>query len=130
AKVVWERICRSNEHSEYSEIAPLRVSRRDAHQQNRRLFKRARDIDPMLQLLADWGYLRLIPSMGEAVRGHSSPVYFRNPLALGNFKRADPHTHCTHCTHLRQSKSDSEYSECSESAPSPVKNGEEGEVTI
>jgi hypothetical protein len=85
-----------SEYSEYSESAPLSLSRRDIHQGNRRRFKTAEELDPVLDLLLKHYYLRLKPASGNRGRGHRSPTYEVNPAV---FSEADPRTHCTHCTH-------------------------------
>lgn len=82
AKRVWESLSKGSEYSECSESAPLSFTRRQIHQRNRRQFTAAKDLDPILQLLIDRGYLAPVPGTGEAGRGHSSPVYYLNPLAL------------------------------------------------
>jgi hypothetical protein len=99
AKAVWENLCRVSEYGEYSESAPPTVSRRDIHQQNRRQFSSVKDLDPVLTLLVDWGYLRPVPGTGDTGRGHASPKYLVNPLALATFRKGGPRTHCTHRTH-------------------------------
>jgi hypothetical protein len=58
------------------------LTRRDIHNQNRRQFVTAKELDQPLEILTDRGYLRLVPSSGQAGRGHTSPVYYANPLAL------------------------------------------------
>ena len=60
------------------------MTRREIHQRNRRQFASAKDLEPILQVLIDRGYLSALPGTGEAGRGHSSPVYLMNPLALNN----------------------------------------------
>jgi hypothetical protein len=82
ARHVWESLSKRNEYRECSENAPPRVTRRQIHQCNRRQFVSAKDLDPVLQVLIDRGYLAAIPASGEAGRGHSSPAYFINPLAM------------------------------------------------
>ena len=82
ARRVWESLSKHSEYSECNESAPLRVTRREIHQRNRRQFVSAKDLDPILQVLLDRGYLSALPASGEAGRGHSSPVYLVNPLAL------------------------------------------------
>jgi hypothetical protein len=82
AKRIWESLSKRNECSEYSENAPPRVTRREIHQRNRRQFVTVKDLDPILQVLIDRGYLSPIPDSGEAGRGHASPTYLINPLVL------------------------------------------------
>jgi hypothetical protein len=99
ARHVWDKLCRSSECSEHSESAPPTVSRRTIHQQNRRQFVATKDLEPILTILLDRGYLRPVPGMGEAGRGHSSPIYLVNPLALAQFRQTGTRTHCTQRTH-------------------------------
>jgi hypothetical protein len=92
AQAVWENLCRSisagSEYSEYSESAPPTVTRRDIHQQNRRQFVTARDLDPVLEILVDRGFLRPVADSGQSGRGHASPQYRVNPLALKKFQES------------------------------------------
>jgi hypothetical protein len=99
ARHVWANLCRASAYSAHSAYAPLSVSRRDIHNQNRRQFVSAKEIDPVLTILMERGYLRSIPGTGETGRGHSSPKFHINPLALGKFQKGDPRTHCAHCAH-------------------------------
>ena len=99
AKVVWDKLCRASVSSVLSVSAPPTVSRRDIHTQNRSQFPTAKDIDPVLTLLLDLGYLRPLADTGEKGRGHASPKYLVNPLGLAAFRRGDTPTHSTHLTH-------------------------------
>jgi hypothetical protein len=99
ARQCWEAIRRrlASECAEYSESAPPRLSRRDIHQANRRLFPEAQQLDPVLDLLADVYYLRPLAEHGAAPgRGAKSPVYEVNPKALAIGQDEAPRTHCTH----------------------------------
>src|SRR5262249_48248047 len=130
ARQVWASICRHSEDTEYSESAPPLISRRDLHQWNRRRFPVAGDLDPVVELLIQYGYLRRGADAGEPGRGHRSPTYHVNPLALAAARKGTPRTHCTHRTHSGAESRRNECSEDSESAPWPVAGerepGEEG----
>jgi hypothetical protein len=101
ARKVWLSIVRhvsNSEGSEYSESAPT-LSRRDIHQLNRRQFPTADDLDPVLEVLQRLGHLRLVSDSGTPGRGHKSPSFDVNPLALAVAKKASPRTQRTQCTH-------------------------------
>jgi hypothetical protein len=87
-----------SEYSEYSESAPLSLSRRDIHQGNRRRFKTADEIGLIIDVLVKHYYLRPRDS-GRPGRGHKSPIYEVNPAVFAPDSETDPRTHCTHCTH-------------------------------
>jgi hypothetical protein len=57
------------------------ISRRDLHRQAGRLFRQATDLDPVLELLVEFAYLRptsqILPY--QVGRGHKSPEYQINP---------------------------------------------------
>jgi hypothetical protein len=80
ARRAWVKV--QSEYSEYSEDAPPRISRRDLHQLNRRLFPTAEEMEPALEMLVDHYYLIPEQDPGKAGRGHKSPKYMVNPLAL------------------------------------------------
>ncbi|HVS37903.1 MAG TPA: YfjI family protein [Gemmataceae bacterium] len=118
ARHVWVSIARRrNEFSECSENGASRLSRRDIHQWNRRRFPTVEALDPILTLLVDRCYIRPIGGTGQAGRGHASPTYEVNPLALAAFENEAPRTHCTQRRHSDPEAPASECSECSESAP-------------
>jgi hypothetical protein len=98
ARRLWESICRRCESSEYSESAPPTVSRRDLHQWNRKRFDSAEQLEPTLAVLVSEDYLRPVQGSGQAGRGHKSPRFWVNPLALAARRKEDPRTHRTHCT--------------------------------
>ncbi len=110
ARKVWLSICRlceKSENSEYSESAPPRFSRRNIHQANRCAFPSADQLDSILNILVREKYLR--PTDGEpgkTGRGHKSPDYEVNPLALAAHKNEAPRTHRTHCIHSDESPGD------------------------
>jgi hypothetical protein len=116
ARQVWESILRHNEGKEYSESAPLLVSRRDIHQLNRRRFPSVQELDPVLDLLVDHYLIRPKGASGQAGRGHKSPAYEVNSRALDTARQSSP-AQCTQRTHSRGAGQSSEYAECSESAP-------------
>ena len=117
ARHVWATIARQSESVEWSESASPPVSRRDIHQWNRRRFPNVEELDPVLALLVDRYYLRPAGATGQPGRGHVSPRYEVNPLALATVSDEDPRTHCTQRTHSDPESAPSEYSEDSESAP-------------
>jgi hypothetical protein len=86
ARHVWESIEGRSEYSECSESAPVSFTRRDIHQWNRRQFVSVKDLDPIIQILIDRGFLRLIEDSGAKGRGHASPAYLVNPLVTPNLK--------------------------------------------
>jgi hypothetical protein len=103
ARKVWASLVRHSEYGEYSESAPPRFSRRDIHQWERRTFTAVEELDPILKLLMDWGYIRpWCDTSAQTGRGHKSPVFEVNPLALARSKNTDPRPHCTHCTHSEE----------------------------
>jgi hypothetical protein len=99
AKKVWNSIRRRCECSEYSESAPPCLSRRDIHQANRRTFPSAEHVDAVLDLLVKEGYLLLVGGSGQPGKGHKSPQFWVNPLALAQSGGEPPRTHRTHRTH-------------------------------
>jgi hypothetical protein len=119
ARHIWESICRHGESSEYGEYAPLRLSRRDIHQLNRRRFQTAESLDPVLDLLVKEGYLRPVAESGQPGKGHKSPIYEINPLAVVPAQKEAPRTHRTHRTHTGAADARGESSECGEDAPLP-----------
>jgi hypothetical protein len=116
ARHVWASIARQSESAECSENGVRVVSRRDIHQWNRRRFPNVQELDPVLAVLVDRYYLRPAEGTGQAGRGHASPRYLVNPLALAAFSEEDARTHCTQRSHSDAGPPPSEYSECSESA--------------
>jgi replicative DNA helicase len=116
ARHVWASIARQSESAECSENGVRVVSRRDIHQWNRRRFPNVEELDPVLALLVDRYYLRPVEGAGQAGRGHASPRYQVNPMALAAFSETDPRTHCSHCTHSDVGTPPSECSENSEYA--------------
>ena len=74
-------------------------------------------LDPVLALLVDRYYLRPIQGNGVPGRGHASPRYEVNPMALATFTEEAPRSHCTQRTHSEGGTDPSECSENSESAP-------------
>ena len=128
ARHVWATIARQSESVEWSESASPPVSRRDIHQWNRRRFPNVEELDPVLALLVDRYYLRPAGATGQPGRGHVSPRYEVNPLALATVSDEGPRTHCTQRTHSDPESAPSEYSEDSESAP-PLSEGDGGGFT-
>jgi hypothetical protein len=113
ARRVWRWIASQSESSESSESLCPSFTRRDIHQGTRRQFRSAEDLDPVLDLLVKYGYIRRDPQSGKSGRGHKSPVFEVNPLALATFKKEGGPSHCTQRTH---SEGETEGSEHSESA--------------
>ena len=117
ARHVWANIARRrNEFSECSENGGACLSRRDIHQWNRRRFPNVEALDPVLALLVDRYYLRPIQGNGVPGRGHASPRYEVNPMALATFTEEAPRSHCTQRTH---SEGGTDPSECSENSEAP-----------
>jgi hypothetical protein len=106
AKHLWGWIVKAREDSECSERGAPLFSRRDLHQGNRRRFPKAEDIDPVIELLAKLGYIRPEPESGTPGRGHRSPTFQVNPLALAAAKKDTPRSHRTHCTHSDADEND------------------------
>jgi hypothetical protein len=102
AKVLWASICKNlgNAHGAHSAHIPLRFSRRDAHNWNRRKFKRAEDLDPILTILSERTVLRLVPGSGAKGRGKKSPEYEVNPIAFAAFWEMGGRPHCAHRAHF------------------------------
>jgi hypothetical protein len=111
ARRVWNSIFRHSESNEYSESTFLSVSRRDIHQWNRRLFQRVEDLDPILDILVKHGLMRADVTDGHPGRGHKSPAYSINPIALAAAKKEAPRTHCAQRSQSGQASEDSECSE-------------------
>jgi hypothetical protein len=120
ARHVWATIGRESESAEHSETGGPLVSRRDIHQWNRRRFPNVEELDPILALLVDRYYLRPAGGSGQPGRGHASPRYEVNPLALAAFSEEGPCSHCTQRTHSDPEPVPSECNENSESAPPPA----------
>src|SRR5262249_36192711 len=78
---VWGSIVRSSVSSVYSVSAPLSFTRRDLHTMNRRAFPTVEDLDPILNILTDYGYLRFQAGSGQPGRNNKSPSYWVNPIA-------------------------------------------------
>jgi hypothetical protein len=97
---VWTSIVRRSVSCVYGVDTPPSFSRRDLHTFNRRAFPTANDLDPAIQLLQDYGYLKFIEWSGRAGKAQKSPRYWINPLALAAaHKNKAPRPHCTHGTH-------------------------------
>jgi hypothetical protein len=79
AKHVLEWIAKTCECSEYSESAPLKISRRAIHQGNRRRFTTVDDVDPVIELLVRLGWLRPIGEGRKGRGGNPSPEYLVHP---------------------------------------------------
>jgi hypothetical protein len=79
ARAVLEWIARSGESSEYSKSTPPSVSRRDVHQGCRRKFQSVDDVDPILELLVKYCWLRPYGDGKKGRGGNPSPRYHVNP---------------------------------------------------
>ena len=84
--------------SECSEYAPLSVSRRDIHQGCRRKFQTVDDVDPIIEILVKYGWLRPYGDGKPGRGGNQSPQYHVNPAILELAQKEATRTHCTHCT--------------------------------
>jgi hypothetical protein len=87
-----------SQYSQYSQSAPLTLSRSQIHQGNRRKFEPVETLDPVLDLLVKHRYLRRKPDSGRPGRGYRSPAYEVNPAVFTTDSEADPRTDCTDCT--------------------------------
>jgi replicative DNA helicase len=99
ARRVWENIRRRCASSAHSADAPSRVTRRDIHSWNRRGFPSADQLDPVLEVLVRERYLRPVSDSGQPGKGHKSPAFLVNPLALATHGDETPRAHCSHSTH-------------------------------
>lgn len=98
ARHVLAWILKECESAEYSVTAPPTFTKRTIHQGNRRRFEKAEDLDPVLNLLERHGYIRRKPSPSAPGRGHRSPEYEVNPLAVDEFRKA-PASHFSQRIH-------------------------------
>ncbi|MCI0460794.1 MAG: DUF3987 domain-containing protein [Gemmataceae bacterium] len=99
ARRVWLKIRRRGASSAHSADAPSRVTRRDIHNWNRRGFPSAEQLDPVLAVLVRERYLRPVSGSGEPGKGHKSPAFLVNPLALAAPGADTPRPHCAHSAH-------------------------------
>jgi hypothetical protein len=83
AAKVWAAVVRHSPNFESNADGSQRVTRRDIHQWERRTFPSPDDLDPVLRLMVEWGYLRpwSDPDSKPGV-GRPSPTFEVNPLAL------------------------------------------------
>jgi hypothetical protein len=99
ARRVWESIRKRCVSCAHSADAPSRVTRRDIHNWNRRGFPSADQLDPVLEVLVRERYLRPVSGSGEPGKGHKSPEFQVNPLALAAHGDETPRAHSAHSTH-------------------------------
>jgi hypothetical protein len=123
ATALWGSIVRRNGGGGSSGGSIPSVTQRDLHQWNRRAFRSAEDMHAGIGVLMEYGYLRYQEGSGQPGRGHASPVYRVNPLALAAARaQGEPRPHCTHCPHspaAARPSEDNEYSEPLRPAPPP-----------
>jgi hypothetical protein len=100
ARRVWESIRKRCVSCAHSADAPSRVTRRDIHNWNRRGFPSADQLGPVLEVLVRERYLRPVSGSGEPGKGHKSPEFLVNPLALAARGDETPRAHCAHSTHI------------------------------
>jgi hypothetical protein len=90
AERVLSWIATKCECSECSESAPPNVRRRDIHQAHRRLFASVDELDPILELLVKYGWLRPTGEGRPGRGGFPSPVYDVNPAIKERAKKRAP----------------------------------------
>jgi hypothetical protein len=67
-----------------------RFTRRDAHSANRSRFQKATDLDPVLSMLEQHGYIRALTMPAPSGRGRPpSPTYEVHPSVIENTESAD-----------------------------------------
>src|SRR5262249_30193580 len=96
ARHMWGNICRRSAYAAHSAHGGPKITRRDIQNWNRRRFPLATDMDHAVSLLVTEGYLRPVAGPCQTGRGHKSPSYEVNPLAL----KRDTRAHCAQRTHL------------------------------
>jgi hypothetical protein len=100
ARAVLDGLLSNCVHCVHSVQGVETYSKRDIHYAFRGRFKTAEALDPVLKLLEDAGYLRLIPQEKKPGVGRkASPRYEVNPLAQGARTRTDPPEHNEHNEH-------------------------------
>jgi hypothetical protein len=108
-----------SERSEESERGVVTVSRRDIHQAFRGRFKTVEDVDPVIRLLVDEGYLRPAPLEKREGPGRGpSPRYEVNPL-LGDSYESGGDSQKTQNARNGSPMADSAHSEESEAPHQP-----------
>src|SRR5262249_30304225 len=125
ARTLWASITERCAYSAYSAHTPPTVTRRDLHNWNRRAFPTATELDPIIELLGDLFYLCAPTEQpGRAGRGHKSPQYLVNRLALAAAQSA-PRTHCAQRTHSEAGSGTSAHSADSAHSPEPADDEDE-----
>ena len=88
---LWRSISERCASSAYSAHKAIIFSRRDLFNWNRRPFERVELMDPIIDVLIDHEFLRLVPEQGAGSgRGKKSPRYEVNPRALELFSFSTP----------------------------------------